>query len=93
MLRTSYARVSGIMIYNCGDHGTWADHDQALRLIELFQDGGDDRLRQIAMQRERDDLSRSMERVQNAQAALSAQVGALDIRSRVHLFLDWFGFL
>ena len=93
MLRTDDARVSGIFVDTCGRHGTWADHGEALRLIELFQDGGSDCLRDIAARREREDLNRSCSAFNPLEAANAAELRALDIRSRVHMLLDWFDFL
>lgn len=92
MERQNYARYSGIMVHTCPVHGTWADHRAALQLVELFGDGSEDQLRQIAEQRQQQRLDQDVRRLGARQAALETQVRSVDIRSRVHLLLDWFGF-
>jgi Zn-finger nucleic acid-binding protein len=93
MTRTNYAGVSGLILHTCANHGTWADHDEALGLIRLFADGGEAQLREIAARREKDDLGRTLRNLQAAQASNAARIATLDSRSRLHLLLDWFDFL
>jgi Zn-finger nucleic acid-binding protein len=93
MTRTNYARVSGIIVDTCAQHGTWADHDEALRLIELFADGREEHLREIVARQEKDDLARTLHRLKLAQATNVAHIHIVDTRSRVHLLLDWLDLL
>ena len=38
MTHKNYAEISGIIFDRCKDHGTWVDHNEAIRLVELMAD-------------------------------------------------------
>lgn len=40
MNRTNYARVSGVIVDVCRDHGLWFDRDELRRVLEFVQEGG-----------------------------------------------------
>ena len=93
MAKTNYARVSSIMVYTCREHGAWADHAAALRLLELFVGGGEARLLEIAQLKDADDFRRRLQKLESAQRSTAIVVRQMDVRTRGHLLLDWFDFL
>lgn len=93
MTKHNYASVSGILIHTCSAHGSWADHKASLGLVELFGEGGEARLREIAERQDKDALDRTLQRIQARQTALEQKTRSLDARTRIHLLLDWFNFL
>ena len=47
MNRMNFARVSGVVIDVCHDHGTWFDRDELYRVVTFVQEGGLDKARRI----------------------------------------------
>ena len=93
MSRTNYARISGIILHRCLPHGSWADHDAALRLIELMANDGDARLRALEDERVKRELVQRVERLESGHASQEVRLSKLDLRGRIHLVLDWLDFL
>jgi Zn-finger nucleic acid-binding protein len=46
MNRTNYARISGVILDTCKDHGLWFDKDELRRVLEFIQKGGLDKVRE-----------------------------------------------
>lgn len=74
MARKNYRDVSGIMLDRCTSHGTFLDRDEAVRLIELIRDGGEQALTERASRHEREDLRRKLRSIEARQQSLSNQV-------------------
>lgn len=45
MNRKNFARISGVIIDECGDHGVWLDPDELEKIRHFIADGGLDRSR------------------------------------------------
>ncbi|HEU0015858.1 MAG TPA: zf-TFIIB domain-containing protein [Longimicrobium sp.] len=46
MNRVNFAKISGIVIDQCRDHGAWFDRDELRRIVEFIRAGGLDRARE-----------------------------------------------
>ena len=88
MARKNHAGVSGIILHQCAEHGTWADHDAALRFVELMPSGDEARLIELDAQRRELELDRRLARIDGTQHAQSQRLSALDLRTRMHLIFD-----
>jgi Zn-finger nucleic acid-binding protein len=93
MSRTNYASVSGIILHSCVDHGTWADHDAAVRFVELMATGDESRLRELAAQHRERELQRQLGQLQSRQQEQAQRISRLDMRGQIHLVLDLFDVL
>jgi Zn-finger nucleic acid-binding protein len=93
MARTNYASMSGIILHSCVDHGTWADHDAAVRFVELMNTGDEARLRELAQQHKERELQRQLGQIQTRQLEQTLRVAKLDARSQIHFVLDMFDIL
>ena len=51
MNRMNFARVSGVIIDVCHDHGTWFDRDELYRVVTFVQEGGLDKARRVERER------------------------------------------
>lgn len=71
MNRTNYARVSGVVVDLCKEHGLWFDRDE-LRLVLLFIDGGG---LAKAAERQRFDLEQERARMKEASRELARAQG------------------
>ena len=63
MNRSNYARVSGVIVDTCREHGIWFDKDELRRVLAFIQDGGLKRAaqhEQAALQAERDRLKEGL---------------------------------
>lgn len=89
MSRANYASISGVRLHRCLQHGTWADHAAALRVIELMEAGADATLRELAAARREDALERRLQRSEQTDADLERRLNQLDLRQRFHFILDW----
>jgi Zn-finger nucleic acid-binding protein len=87
--RTNYASISGIILHSCRHHGTWADHEAAVRLVELMAEGGEARLEELVARNNQ----RRLERIESTQVSHAARLSELDMRSRIHIILDALDFL
>jgi Zn-finger nucleic acid-binding protein len=67
MSRRNYVDVSGIIIDRCEAHGTWLDHDDAIRLFELVVSGDEPRLRKMGQQRQERDIDARLRRIEGEQ--------------------------
>lgn len=73
MNRLNFARVSGVIVDVCRDHGTWHDRDELHRVVTFIQGGGLERSRAI----EREKLAaerRKLEAMQQVRARQSPGV-------------------
>jgi hypothetical protein len=50
-------------------------------------------LSELAAQRDKEEIKRTVQHIKSMQAVTAAQVRALDMRARIHLVLDWFDVL
>jgi len=90
MSRTNHADVSGIPIDHCRRHGSWLDHDDAVRLFELMASGDEERLRARAKRNRRDDLQRGMLNAEARVGELAARVGRTERVMWFSIFYDLF---
>ena len=56
MNRKNFARISGVMIDQCGDHGVWLDPGELEKIQHFIADGGLDRSRDREIEVIRNDL-------------------------------------
>jgi Zn-finger nucleic acid-binding protein len=83
MNRLNFARVSGVVVDTCRQHGTWFDRDELRRIVEFIQGGGLEAARhreKIKLEDERRHLERmkqSLYRTEVADAPRGA--GGLEI--------------
>jgi hypothetical protein len=75
------------------DHGTWADHDAAVRFVELMNTGDEARLRELAQQHKERELQRQLGQIKTRQLEQTLRVARLDARSQIHFVLDMFDIL
>ncbi|MFW6066907.1 MAG: zf-TFIIB domain-containing protein [Myxococcota bacterium] len=92
MKRVNFAKISGILLDRCPIHGTWASHDDAVRIFELLEDGGA-RLQAMVDEHRSTELARRLERLERQQAVNTTRLDLLDHRGRLHIVLDALGFL
>jgi Zn-finger nucleic acid-binding protein len=64
MNRSNYARVSGVIVDSCRDHGIWFDRDELRRVLAFIENGGQKR----AMQHEQAELKAERDRLKEAMA-------------------------
>jgi Zn-finger nucleic acid-binding protein len=88
MRRHNYLDVSGIVLDQCAQHGTWADHENATRLLELLDGTRLAELREHARQSDGDAKSRRLLSLESRQRSLSHQLNRVETRQRWHLVLD-----
>ena len=69
MNRSNYARVSGVIVDTCRDHGLWFDRDELGRVLAFIQGGG----LQKAARHEQAEMQQERERLK--EAALEASRG------------------
>jgi len=73
MNRTNYARVSGVIVDTCRDHGLWFDQDELRRVLAFIENGGQKRAlqhEQAALQAERDRLRQALAEVRSAEGPI-----------------------
>lgn len=90
MSRRNYADVYSLTLDHCRTHGTWLDHDDAVRLFELVASGDDERLRAMADRNRHQALQRQ---VSALEATVAGQTERLQRTERFHwiyLFVDLF---
>lgn len=63
MNRQNFARISGVVLDVCRDHGVWFNHGELTRLVQFIREGGLGRARE----RERADLHEERERLRHEQ--------------------------
>ncbi len=93
MRRKNYEQISGIILDQCLKHGTWADHGDAVRLLEIIQDGSLDEIKRKATALGDEEIARRFRRLENKQRDTQARVNKVDGRSRAHFLLDIFGIM
>lgn len=61
MNRQNYAKVSGVIVDTCRDHGTWFDRDELRRILAFVEGGGLSKLRARELQELKDAQERQQE--------------------------------
>jgi Zn-finger nucleic acid-binding protein len=84
MNRQNFARISGVVLDVCKDHGVWFNHGELTRIVEFIRGGGLGRAREL----EKLDLQEERERLHHDQMLATIrtarlpeeQGGGLDLR-------------
>lgn len=92
MNRLNFAKVSGVVVDTCRQHGTWFDRDELRRIVEFIQGGGLEASRErekIKLEDERRHLERMKQDLYRTEVADRASApGGLEINlTRVIRFL------
>ncbi|HWK90570.1 MAG TPA: zf-TFIIB domain-containing protein [Longimicrobium sp.] len=75
MNRVNFAKISGVVIDQCRDHGAWFDPDELRRIVEFIRGGGVDRARERERQR-LEETRRAAELAQRGAALDADRYGA-----------------
>jgi Zn-finger nucleic acid-binding protein len=92
MNRINFKRSSGILLDRCKSHGTWLDHDDALRLLELMAGDGERELDEKNVRRQKTELDDKLRALSAKQHELSAQRALHRRHARYHTVLDFLDF-
>ena len=74
MNRVNFARISGVVVDICKQHGVWFDADELMRIVDFIRGGGLD----LARERERQQLEDEQQRLEAERRA--AQIGSPLVR-------------
>ncbi len=97
MNRSNFARISGVVIDSCKQHGVWFDAQELPSIISFIQKGGLDHAREkdkinIAEQRERlkqEQFKATLDRMRNPSTAAYKGTGSISaIRNFIDFILD-----
>ena len=81
MSSRNYGAASGVVVYRCAQHGTWADREIALRIVQMVASGDDKRIRELAAARRTQSRSGAPPRKKHDLGDLDFLVDLLDVFS------------
>ena len=92
MSHKRFIDVSDIILDKCFDHGTWAEKDDLLSIIEIVYSGKIDELMYKSSINKQQKFDDRIKKIEAKQSRMSMEIAQNRRFSRVHLFLDFLGF-
>lgn len=93
MIHKNYAELSGIILDQCAQHGTWAEREDMVRVFDLLVSGDLEDLQARVSQKKYLDLERRIRQLNTEQNRMKNQIQRNQRLSRGHFVLDALGFL
>lgn len=93
MIQRNYLQVSGILLDQCLRHGTWADRQDLVNILELISNGDMEELMVEASNKRLGDLEKKVREVGLNQTFIKADIARINRIQRTHMALDILGIL
>ena len=92
MSHRRFADVTDIILDRCVDHGTWAEKEDLLSIIDIVDSDKIDDLLLKSTISEQKKIDERIKKIEANQSRISMEVAQNRRFTRVHLFLDFLGF-
>ena len=93
MIHKNYHELSGIILDQCLDHGTWAEKQDLVKIFDLISTGDIEQLKEKASKRRYQNLEKKINALDSEQISMKANIARNERFSKTHFLLDFFGFL
>ena len=93
MIQRNYLEISGILLDQCLDHGTWADKQDLISILDLISTGDMEELVTKASNKLYKDLEKRIRMVELEQKFIKADISRTKRNHKAHLALDVLGIL
>ena len=92
MSQRNFVDISSIIIDRCADHGTWAEQEDLLKILEIVESGKYEVLLEKAEHQKKLQLERRLRKIEGNQSHLENELSRVTKFQKVHFILDFFGF-
>lgn len=93
MNHKNFHDLSGIILDQCSDHGTWAEKEDLVKIFDLISTGDIEQLIEKASKKRYRNLEKRVSGIEIEQSIMKADIERNKRFSRTHFMLDVFGIL